>query len=110
MSPTKPVFRAASTALRPASDAPTTTSRFTGLSPGLGPPSALNSQCLCRASGDGLLDRLQFVAGDVLLQKDERTIVVDLEELGRHRLADAQPRALGEIDYDLHGAPPSAPL
>ncbi len=33
--------------------------------------SALDSQCLCRASGDGLFDRLQLVVGDVLLEKDE---------------------------------------
>src|SRR5882757_8590114 len=102
-SPSKPALRAASTARRPANEAPTTTKRSTlTVLPGPATASALDTQRFGRASGDGLLDGLQLVVGDALPVQDERTVVVDLEEFRCHRLADAQPRALGEINDDLH--------
>ena len=54
------------------------------LSPAAAAHSALDSQGFGRTTCNRLFDGLQFIVGDVLLEQDEFTLVIDLEDFGRH--------------------------
>src|SRR6266536_6384116 len=94
--PVKPARRAASTARRPASEAPTTTSRSTDM---MASSILDEGERLGRAAGHGGAHRFEVLVVDVAIgQQLQLAGVGDLEDRRRQRLAHAEADALHSVD------------